>query len=104
MIINNYKSQIILKAEMQTSITIGEPVNLFSEMNESMVVGDNLITENIFVADDDVADVGWVGYFTNTITTTSDSVRITRNSSAASADQGDTFTLEMVLIQQLILI
>ncbi len=88
MIINNYKSQIILKAEMQTSITRGEPVNLFSEMDEDMVVGDNLITENIFVDSDDIADVGWVPYFTNTITTTSDSVRITRNSGAASADQG----------------
>tara|TARA_R100000995_G_scaffold61709_1_gene31516 strand:- start:5159 stop:7438 length:2280 start_codon:yes stop_codon:yes gene_type:complete len=80
-LINNYKSQRNVRAELGGAVDLGKPVSLYIKEDEIKITGNNLINDNAYKDSAVTGDGGWSKYGDNVITTTETSVRIASDGS-----------------------
>jgi len=80
-LINNYKAQRNVRAELSGTVDLGEPVSLYIKEDEIKITGNNLINDNAYKDSAVTGDGGWSKYGDNVITTTDTSVRIASDGS-----------------------
>ena len=79
--INNYKAQRNVRAELGGAVDLGHPVSLYIKEDEIKITGNNLINDNAYKDYANTGDGGWTKYGDNVITTTDTSVRIATDGS-----------------------
>jgi hypothetical protein len=80
-LINNYKAQRNVRAELAGAVDLGEPVSLYIKEDEIKITGSNLINDNAYKDYAVTGDGGWTKYGDNVITTTDTSIRIASDGS-----------------------
>lgn len=80
-LINNYKAQRNVRAELSGAVDLGEPVSLYIKEDEIKITGNNLINDNAYKDSAVTGDGGWSKYGDNVITTTETSLRIASDGS-----------------------
>lgn len=80
-LINNYKAQRNVRAELSGAVDLGEPVSLYIAEDEIKITGNNILNDNAYKDYAVTGDGGWSKYGDNVITTTDTSVRIASDGS-----------------------